>query len=73
MFKSLNRKIIQISAAIATNSQVLNLLSGKLYKGQLKNFCSPGLNCYSCPAAAFSCPIGALQTIGGSLYFKFSF
>ncbi|MBR1397686.1 MAG: 4Fe-4S binding protein [Selenomonadaceae bacterium] len=73
MFKSLNRKIIQISAAIATNSQVLNLLSGKLYKGQLKNFCSPGLHCYSCPAAAFSCPIGALQTIGGSLYFKFSF
>jgi len=23
--------------------------------------CSPGLNCYSCPAAAVSCPIGAAQ------------
>ena len=23
--------------------------------------CTPGLNCYSCPAAVMSCPIGALQ------------
>ena len=23
--------------------------------------CTPGLNCYSCPAAVLSCPIGALQ------------
>ena len=23
--------------------------------------CTPGLNCYSCPAAAVSCPVGAMQ------------
>ena len=23
--------------------------------------CTPGLNCYSCPAAVMSCPVGALQ------------
>jgi len=26
-----------------------------------KRFCIPGLNCYSCPMAVFSCPIGSLQ------------
>jgi len=28
---------------------------------KLKTICVPGLNCYSCPSAIFSCPIGALQ------------
>lgn len=28
---------------------------------KLKVLCIPGLNCYSCPSALFSCPIGALQ------------
>ena len=58
---------------IFTNVQLNNLLTGKLYKGELKNICSPGLNCYSCPAAIFSCPLGALQTIFGSIRFNFSF
>ena len=31
--------------------------------------CTPGLNCYSCPAAIMSCPIGALQLfIAGARY-----
>lgn len=33
----------------------------------LKRLCAPGLNCYSCPSAVMSCPVGALQAwIGGS-------
>ncbi len=28
---------------------------------KLKTICVPGLNCYSCPSALLSCPIGALQ------------
>ena len=36
-------------------------ISGKLYRGQLKNLCVPGLNCYSCPGAIAACPLGALQ------------
>jgi len=35
-----------------------------LYQGVLKSFCAPGLNCYACPAATFSCPIGTLQHYG---------
>jgi polyferredoxin len=30
-------------------------------RSPLKRFCVPGLNCYSCPGAIASCPLGALQ------------
>ncbi len=35
--------------------------------------CVPGLNCYSCPAAAGSCPIGALQATVGASRFHFAY
>ncbi len=38
-------------------------VTGNLYQGPLKVFCSPGLNCYSCPAATTYCPIGSLQQL----------
>lgn len=62
----MQRRLIQIAATLLTNPHAANFLSGKLYRGGLKNFCAPGLNCWSCPAAAFACPIGALQA--GSFY-----
>ena len=62
----MRRRLIQLAATILTNPHAANFLSGKLYRGGLKNFCAPGLNCWSCPAATLSCPIGALQT--GSFY-----
>ncbi len=34
-----------------------------IYKGPLKVVCSPGLNCYSCPASTTYCPIGSLQQL----------
>ena len=52
---------------------LLNFNGGKIYKGKWKQFCNPGLNCYSCPAASFACPIGALQSVSGSMKFNFSF
>ena len=58
----MKRRLIQVAAMILTNPHAANFFSGKLYRGSLKNFCAPGLNCWSCPAATFSCPIGALQT-----------
>lgn len=70
---SIKRKLIQIAAFGITNSQFQNFASGKIYTGEWKNFCNPGLNCYSCPAAALSCPIGALQAVNGSMNFNFSF
>ncbi len=62
----MRRRLIQLAATILTNPYAANFLSGKLYRGELKNFCAPGLNCWSCPAAALSCPIGALQAVAGS-------
>lgn len=65
--------MIQIAAFGFSNIHVSNLSKAKLYTGKWKYFCNPGLNCYSCPAAALSCPIGALQAVNGSMQFGFSF
>jgi len=46
------RGYIQFFSALLANSYFLR---------GLKGFCYPGLNCWSCPAANFACPIGALQ------------
>lgn len=67
------RKIIQIAAFGFTNLRMDNLATGKLYTGKWKEFCTPGLNCYSCPAAVVSCPIGAMQSIAKSPKMSFSF
>ncbi|MCI8405292.1 MAG: 4Fe-4S binding protein [Clostridia bacterium] len=70
---SLKRKLIQIAAFGFSNSHISNFGKGKLYTGSWKNFCNPGLNCYSCPAASFACPIGAMQAVSGSAKYNFSF
>ena len=59
--------------ALITNSFVFGFTQGKIYTGKLKNLCLPGLNCYSCPGAVASCPIGSLQAVIGSRNFRFSF
>ena len=43
------------------NPFIHNFISGRIYQGNLKMVCSPGLNCYSCPASAVSCPMGSIQ------------
>ena len=43
------------------NPLLKNFYEGKIYQGNLKQICTPSLNCYSCPAAITSCPIGAMQ------------
>ena len=66
------RLLVQIGFTAVTNGYVFGFLTGKIYTGPLKTACVPGLNCYSCPGALGSCPIGALQAVltGGS---RFSF
>ena len=71
--QKLKRKLIQIAAFGFTNCHAGNFLTGKLYKGRFKEFCTPGLNCYSCPAATVSCPIGSLLAVTGRADFKVSF
>jgi polyferredoxin len=51
----------QFGFFILQNPFLKNFVTGEIYQGNTKVVCSPGLNCYSCPAAAVSCPIGATQ------------
>lgn len=67
------RRVFQIVAFGFSNAHLQNFISGNIYKGKWKEFCNPGMNCYSCPAATFSCPIGAMQAVSGSVNFGFSF
>ena len=64
---------IQAGATLLTNLHLPNFLKGGLYQGAGKTVCVPGLNCYSCPAAAGACPIGAYQAVVGSSKFRFSY
>lgn len=69
----IRRKIIQFASTFFYNRDFTNFFNGKIYAGKEKYLCSPALNCYSCPAATLSCPIGALQTVGGAAGFNISF
>ena len=68
------RKLIQLYSALLFNANIKGFFNGKIYKGPLKNVCTPGLNCYSCPGASGACPLGSLQnslssTEKGSWYY----
>lgn len=73
MDKNKNRWKIQAVAALLSNGNIVGFFTGKIYKGNLKAICVPGLNCYSCPGAVGSCPIGALQAVIGSSKFSFTY
>ena len=64
---------VQVLFTALTNGYALGFLEGKIYKGSSKRICVPGLNCYSCPGAVGSCPIGSLQAVLGSSKYQFSF
>lgn len=55
------RRLIQLYSALLFNCYIKGYVSGNIFKGISKNLCTPGLNCYSCPGAVTSCPLGALQ------------
>lgn len=59
--------------AIITNLHLKGFSTGKIYAGKMKKICVPGLNCYSCPGALGSCPIGSLQAVIGGIKYQFSF
>jgi len=67
------RMLFQISYAALTNGYWLGFANGTIYTGATKAVCVPGLNCYSCPGAVASCPIGSLQAVLGSRDFQFAF
>lgn len=56
------RRYTQLMAAVLYNCHIRGFADGKIYKGDVKSVCVPGLNCYSCPGAVASCPLGSLQS-----------
>ena len=67
------RLVVQFAWAALTNGYVKGWRTGGIFAGKTKMFCTPGLNCYSCPGALFSCPLGALQATLNSAEYKFAF
>ena len=57
---------IQAGFAALSNGYIRGFMTSRIYKGPLKQICVPGMNCYSCPGALGSCPIGSLQRLIGS-------
>lgn len=52
-----SRPFVQFASFVFANS---------LFLSRWKGFCYPVLNCWACPVANFSCPIGALQNSSSS-------
>lgn len=55
------RKLMQLYFALLFNANLKGFVSGKIFEGNTKTLCVPGLNCYSCPGAVGACPLGSLQ------------
>ncbi len=67
------RKLIQLISAVLYNCHITGFAKGAIYQGGLKSACIPGLNCYSCPGAVFSCPLGSLQSALVSSKYRFPY
>ena len=67
------RTWVQIGFTALSNGYAAGFMRGNIYKGPLKFACVPGLNCYSCPGALGSCPIGAFQSVLASRDYHFAF
>lgn len=59
------RRFFQLIALVGSNSYFQGFVNKTIYKGSTKAVCVPFMNCYSCPGARFSCPIGSLQAVLG--------
>ena len=67
LLKLPKRLFIQLAFFLLQNPLLGNFFRGRIYQGELKKICTPGLNCYSCPAAVTSCPLGAMQLFVGGV------
>lgn len=68
--KEKKRRIIQVACALVYNCNIPGFVTERIYQGKIKAVCIPGLNCYSCPGAVASCPVGSLQTALVSARYK---
>lgn len=67
------RRIIQLTAAVILNGYAAGFARKRIFTGRSKAVCVPVLNCYSCPGALGSCPIGSLQAVLGGVKSRFPF
>jgi ferredoxin len=67
------RTLLQAGFLAITNGYYKGFLEGSIYRGPTKMVCVPGLNCYSCPGAFGSCPLGAFQAVVAERNFTLSF
>ena len=67
------RTVVQLVFTALSNGYIQGFAEGKIFRGKIKVVCVPGLNCYSCPGALGSCPIGSLQATLGDRKYKFAF
>lgn len=56
------RRIVQLVSALLNNAYFKGFASLSIYQRGGKAVCVPVLNCYSCPGALGSCPVGAMQS-----------
>ena len=66
------RLITQAFFAALSNGYVKGFARGEIFEGKSKVLCVPGMNCYSCPGALGSCPIGSLQATLNAREYRFS-
>ena len=67
------RHYIQGAWTVVSNGYLIGFVKGRIWQGDTKAVCVPGLNCYSCPGALGACPIGSLQAELASRSIKFPF
>ena len=67
------RLLVQLFFTAFSNGFYRGFAEGRIYQGDLKRLCLPGLNCYSCPGALGACPIGSLQATLADGRFRFPF
>ncbi|MFZ1948212.1 MAG: 4Fe-4S binding protein [bacterium] len=66
------RLVWQLASTILHNAYIPAYFSTSfLYQGILKNCSTSTLNCYACPSALVSCPIGSLQNFAMRRQFPF--
>ena len=72
-WKRFSRRYVQLLAAVLYNCNFKGFAAGRIWQGETKGLCVPGLNCYSCPGAVGACPLGSLQTALLSSKYKFPY
>ena len=70
--QSVIRTWFQAAWFVLTNSYIRGFTKGKIFAGNTKVICFPGLNCYSCPGALAACPMGSLQAVMGNSSYRIS-